>query len=256
MTGLLVSVRNALEAEFAARGGANIIDVKEPARGPLGCADAQTLRSICDAIGQRIPLSDALGEIVEPPAATTLHSLVGYRYAKIGLAGAMGTPHWQHVWQELVAQFPTHTQPVAVIYADWRHCRAPPRDAILDLAQTCRCAAVLVDTFNKASGNLFSWMSFREIHRIARCVERLGMGFVLAGSLRLDDFGGAVRRYRPWLLAVRGAACPNGRAGSVSPQRVAVLARRLQQVSVVERDESCPTDGLKCAAQINRDSGE
>ena len=62
MTGLLVSVRNALEAEFAARGGANIIDVKEPARGPLGCADAQTLRNICDAIGQRIGLCrDYLG---------------------------------------------------------------------------------------------------------------------------------------------------------------------------------------------------
>ena len=36
MTGLLVSVRDAAEAEAALRGGATLIDVKEPRHGSLG----------------------------------------------------------------------------------------------------------------------------------------------------------------------------------------------------------------------------
>ena len=36
MTGLLVSVRSAEEAEIALAGGANLIDIKEPSRGALG----------------------------------------------------------------------------------------------------------------------------------------------------------------------------------------------------------------------------
>src|SRR5947209_8028398 len=37
--GLLVSVRSAAEARAALDGGAALIDIKEPARGPLGRAD-------------------------------------------------------------------------------------------------------------------------------------------------------------------------------------------------------------------------
>ena len=38
MSGLLVSVRNVEEALAALEGGASLIDVKEPSRGPLGRA--------------------------------------------------------------------------------------------------------------------------------------------------------------------------------------------------------------------------
>ena len=40
---LLVSVRNAEEAESALQGGADILDAKEPANGALGKVDATTL---------------------------------------------------------------------------------------------------------------------------------------------------------------------------------------------------------------------
>ena len=46
MTRLLVSVRNALEAEVALAGGAHVIDVKEPSHGSLGRADEATLAEV------------------------------------------------------------------------------------------------------------------------------------------------------------------------------------------------------------------
>lgn len=69
MTQLLVSVRNATEAIAATRGGADIIDVKEPLRGSLGCAAPDTIREIAHALrritGSAVPLSLALGELTE-----------------------------------------------------------------------------------------------------------------------------------------------------------------------------------------------
>ena len=62
---LLVSVRDAAEAEAALAGGADLIDVKEPSRGPLGRADAGVIRYVVKAVGGRAPVSAALGELKE-----------------------------------------------------------------------------------------------------------------------------------------------------------------------------------------------
>ena len=62
---LLVSVRDAAEAAAALAGGAALIDVKEPARGSLGRADAATIAAVVAAVGGRVPVSVALGELRE-----------------------------------------------------------------------------------------------------------------------------------------------------------------------------------------------
>src|SRR5205807_1071510 len=59
---LLVSVRSPDEALAAIKGGADIIDVKEPAHGPLGRADAAVWRAVREAVPPSIPVSVALGE--------------------------------------------------------------------------------------------------------------------------------------------------------------------------------------------------
>jgi uncharacterized protein (UPF0264 family) len=49
---LLVSVRNAEEARAALRGGADVIDVKEPDNGPLGMAGAEAIAAVVDVVGE------------------------------------------------------------------------------------------------------------------------------------------------------------------------------------------------------------
>src|SRR5262245_24051196 len=89
MAQLLVSVRSASEAETALAGGAALIDVKEPARGPLGRATEAVLADVLRSVGDRRPVSAALGELLgawgsadELPDA--VHDLA---FVKWGLAG-------------------------------------------------------------------------------------------------------------------------------------------------------------------------
>jgi uncharacterized protein (UPF0264 family) len=67
MMNLLVSVRSAAEAAAALAGGAGLIDVKEPARGALGRADAAVIAAVVRAVGGRRPVSAALGELAGTP---------------------------------------------------------------------------------------------------------------------------------------------------------------------------------------------
>ena len=50
---LLVSVRSADEARAALAGGADLIDVKEPAHGPLGAARQPPRAALCQAVAMR-----------------------------------------------------------------------------------------------------------------------------------------------------------------------------------------------------------
>ncbi len=61
---LLVSVRNEVEAEMAIGGGADLIDVKEPANGSLGMASVETKESNHSHHGGPNPNSLAKAEIV------------------------------------------------------------------------------------------------------------------------------------------------------------------------------------------------
>src|SRR3954451_22237023 len=84
-TGLLVSVRGADEVPAALEGGADLIDVKEPARGPLGMAEAEVVAAVLDRVDARVPVSAALGEW-SPNAITQAHWLLELKlsYVKWG----------------------------------------------------------------------------------------------------------------------------------------------------------------------------
>src|SRR5438093_1517849 len=100
MTGLLVSVRNAVEAETALAGGADIIDVKEPRRGPLGPADPRVWDAIHRALDGRAVTSAALGELLFDPVEQLAPLAIGFRFAKIGLAGCGNQSRWLDRWHE------------------------------------------------------------------------------------------------------------------------------------------------------------
>ena len=63
MVRLLISVRNAFEAENALAGGADLIDIKEPANGSLGPADVSKGHEIASVVRGRRPLSAAWGAV-------------------------------------------------------------------------------------------------------------------------------------------------------------------------------------------------
>ena len=228
MTRLLISVRDANEAEAAIAGGADLIDVKEPRRGSLGCAAPETLRGIRRAVAGRRPLSAALGELEDNISAPALRALGGYRYAKIGLASAATRENWREKWANAVKRMPPTVSPVAVVYADARRCDAPCATDVLAGAIELSCRAILVDTFIKDGRSLWDHWSPEEGQRFLESAARAGLLTVLAGSLDCEGASLAAQLGAD-VVAVRGCVCRNGRSGKVDCSLVAELASAVRK---------------------------
>lgn len=217
MTGLLVSVRNADEAAVALAAGVDVIDVKEPLRGSLGAAAAETIQSVIELVGDRAMVSAACGELVDwnPSASTNSVSLLhGLSLAKIALARCDDMLDWKRRWQDWTTTLPAGTKPVGVVYADRAIARSPAWQEIVALAGEVRSPYVLVDTFDKSAGTLFDHWTAGTLRGFAAETRAAGIGFVLAGSLRGDEIRHA-RDFEPDFVAVRGAACRGGRTGAI-----------------------------------------
>src|SRR2546428_5082436 len=87
---LLISVAGPAEARAALRGGADVIDAKDPRRGALGPVSLQRLAAIRAAVAGARPLSAALGDAASEEAlagAVAGAVAVGVAFVKVGFAG-------------------------------------------------------------------------------------------------------------------------------------------------------------------------
>jgi uncharacterized protein (UPF0264 family) len=226
----LVSVRNAEEALAALAGGADIVDVKEPAQGSLGAASAAAITAVLHAVDGRAPVTAAAGELMDLLRAKHAALPEGLALCKIGLAGCRDLPDWRAHWRDIVAALAPCAEPfkhsVAVVYADWRASRAPePRD-VLQLGADAGSPALLIDTFDKSAGSLFDIWPIESLRAFLDEVRKHDIMTVLAGSLTLNSIATA-GDFEPDLVAVRTAACEEGRNSAISRQRVESLRRML-----------------------------
>lgn len=222
MTKLLISVRNAAEAQIAIAGGADLIDVKEPTRGSLGAADLASIEAVVRQVAGRVPLSAALGELLlgsSLPAAFSGR----LQFAKFGLSGCSLQADWPARWQQAISQLPRGVTPVAVAYADWQGAFAPDPWQVLAHAKQVGCGAMLLDTFDKSQGSLMQHCTTVELTQLFITVQRNGLQCVVAGSLGLGEIA-QLLPLAPDYVAVRGAACIGDRTGRLHAERVRHLA--------------------------------
>jgi uncharacterized protein (UPF0264 family) len=225
---LLVSVRDATEALAALDGGADVIDVKEPARGPLGPADAATIEDVVRVVAGRVPVTAAAGELVDRQIADPpwFKMLRGVSLFKLGLAGCAPWSDWRERWKLFVESQPSEVRPAAVVYADWQAAQAVEPTMVLEAAIESHCSAILIDTWNKSRGNLFDHWPNDELQAYVEEAQRRGLIVAVAGSLSPANIREAAA-LGPDIIAVRGAACEAGRHGTVSRRRVAALSQIL-----------------------------
>ena len=87
---LLVSVRSLAEAQAAVTGGCDLLDLKEPSRGSLGCPDLSVIEQVRDWLRtlptpQRPALSIALGDVCDWQSTPPLSRiLAGVQFIKLG----------------------------------------------------------------------------------------------------------------------------------------------------------------------------
>lgn len=230
---LLISVRNEQEALDALAGGADWIDLKEPSAGPLAPVGLCTAERVIDVVDGRCPLSAALGEIVDWPysAARQLVELPGIAVVKLGPAGCAPEDRWKKVWlQTFEACLNEGKNLAAVIYADWMSANAPHQFDILRLAIDSGCRYLVIDTFDKSRGSCLTALAEHELRGILNIGREHKMTCVLAGNLRASDFS-QIAQWSIDMVAVRGAACSNGRASRVDRDLVRNLHRHLSQNS-------------------------
>ncbi len=233
MTQLLVSVRDQVEALAALAGGADLLDVKEPALGSLGQAASKVIQECSDLAKQAsVPCSAALGELLDcdPSVEARLQGATGLAFAKVGLAGAAVDPAWREKLQAFWRAAPPSMSPVAVVYADWRRARAPSPDEVFEAAAAIPCGVILVDTFQKGQGGLLDFLDVKAVHALIEASHLAEFRIVLAGSLGISEMA-AVRELGADMIAVRGAVCRGSRTASIDVNLVRQVKRGLAVTS-------------------------
>jgi uncharacterized protein (UPF0264 family) len=221
MPGLLVSVRTADEVPAALDGGADLIDVKEPAKGPLAPAEAEVVAAVLDAVDGQVPVSAALGEW-SPNAITEAHwhLELPLQYVKWGLAGYAPAPGWGEDLLDTRRELPIATEMVLVAYADWERAKSVPPAEVAKFAKRFRFKAFLLDTWGKDGKTLLDFASAKEVADLVDGLRRVSTTVAIGGSLRPEQLK-QLKGVAPDYFAVRTSVCAAGkRDGVIDATRV------------------------------------
>ena len=214
----LASVTNAAEAEMAFRGGAGIIDCKDPATGALGALDAGAVRDIVEVIAGRVPVSATIGDLpAEADAmvpAAVIMAATGVDIVKIGFFGDRDP---RPAIVALGREKQPSTQLVAVLMAD-----SNPDFSLLPILAAHGFAGAMLDTADKSAGRLTTVLSNDRLAEFVRAAAANGLSSGLAGSLQRDDIAG-LARLNPDVLGFRGALCASGRVSGLDPKKLTAV---------------------------------
>jgi len=230
---LLVSITSAGEIEAALQGGADIIDVKNPAEGALGAAPAATLAKLARQLPPDRLSSAALGESDSPAGALALAgygaAALGVCYVKLGLRTA--DPAEAIALLQTVRAGVELANPacglIAVGYADAARVNALSWQLLPEIAHSAGLAGCMIDTALKDGPRLFDYCAESDLRQWLAGCRQLGLLGALAGSLEPADLP-AIARLRPDVAGFRRAACRGDRVnGRVEADRVAALRQGL-----------------------------
>jgi len=202
MTGMLASVRNLDEALLALAAGADLIDLKAPARGALGALPCGEVRGIVARIGGCRPVSATVGDLpMEPlPVREAAENMAacGVDYVKIGFFPG---GDWAETIRALAPLAARGNRLVAVLFSD----QDPDLRWLGDLADAGFAGAML-DTMDKARGSLAQVCSVPFLRDFVANAKDHGLLCGLAGSLRSCDIPPLIQ-LNPDYLGFRGALC-------------------------------------------------
>jgi uncharacterized protein (UPF0264 family) len=228
---LLISVVNADEAAAAAAGGANILDIKNPAEGSLGANFPRVIQQIRAGLPRPQQVSVAIGDMPNLPGTASLAALgaaaCGADFVKVGLWGPRSEAEAIYLLQQVqqaVCGFPA-VAIIAALYADADRAGTLDPHRLPQIAQAAGVAGCLLDTAVKDGRRLFDFISPPGLHALAVEAHSRGLLFALAGALQELDLP-VVREVGADVAGVRSAVCQdNRRAGPLEVERVRRLCR-------------------------------
>jgi dihydroneopterin aldolase len=235
MTLFLASVIGADEAEIALEHGADIIDLKDAAKGGLAPLPADVVRTAVSAVAGRRPVSAVAGEPgMDADALTSSVQKIartGVDYVKFGVY-----PGPQHkACVQALAPVTRQTKLVAVLFADQQ-----PDFTLLPFLSECGFAGAMLDTARKGAGRLLDHADVAILHEFVERCRGHGLLCGLAGSLEAPDVP-RLLLLAPDILGFRGALCAGqDRGGRLDPHAVNLIRELIPREDQRSADDAVP----------------
>jgi uncharacterized protein (UPF0264 family) len=231
---LMISVVSVDEAREALRGGAEILDIKNPAEGSLGAQSPGLIREISKQFSADAEISAAIGDMPNLPGTAALAAMgaavCGVHYVKVGLDGARNDSDAVTLLREVqgaVQEF--NIAVIAALYADFRRAGTLNPAHLPHIAATAGVHGCLMDTAIKDGHGLFDFLDPGALRLLAQQAHASGLSFGLAGALNEQDLLTS-HDLGADVVGVRTAACRNHqRNGPLEAARVKRLHDRIKK---------------------------
>lgn len=232
---LLVSSRNADEALKAVKGGADIVDVKNPSEGSLGANFPWVITEIRKAVPPTIPVSAAIGDFPNLPGSAALAALgaltAGANIIKVGLKGPKNAESAAYLVERVVKAVKDVSKSAKVVACAYGDSRIETVDPLIlpEIVHRAGADVAMVDTAVKNGRPLTDFLRTNELKSFVDGAHSYGLLAAIAGSLGFDEVR-TLKSLDPDVIGVRGTVCEGGnREGGISEK----LVRRMK--SVLER---------------------
>jgi (5-formylfuran-3-yl)methyl phosphate synthase len=234
---LLISPVDEHEALEAIKGGADIIDVKNPHEGPLGASFPWTIKRIREVTPKGIEVSCTLGDIANLPGSVALTATgaasLGVNYVKASLLEIKTPDDAVFLMQNVVKATKRVDPSVKVVvagFADAKRVKSIDPLLIPKIAKAAECDFAMVDTAVKDGKTLFNFLNPEQLKAFVNETHSYGIKAALAGSLQKEHLP-ILCGFGVDIAGLRGAACTNQDRvdGRITQQRVQGLVQIIKQ---------------------------
>jgi uncharacterized protein (UPF0264 family) len=224
---LLVSVKDLSEVVEALDGGADIIDVKDPASGSLGLPRIGVVKEVAKAVKGLRECSVAIGDIhrYTPEIgyiASALDAIVNY--VKVGIASG-SLEDVEGIVREVVENT-SKARVVLVGYADYAAHNSVEPLQLIDYATRFGAHGVMIDTLTKGSYTTPELLQKSYLQKFVVKAKNCGLLVAVAGGIK-KSYMGMLKELGFDVIGVRTAVCMGGRNGRVSKELVKELKKVL-----------------------------
>jgi len=236
---LLVSVVDKTEALDSIKGGADILDVKNPKEGSLGANFPRVIRQIKEVMPKNLELSATIGDLPNLPGTASLAALgaavSGVDYVKVGLFGVKTSDEATTLMTEVVKavnEYDNSLKTIASGYADFRSVGCVSPLELPMVAHKAEADGILVDVnLKNGKKNLFSFLTDEQLKEFVSQAHNNNLLAALAGSLDTQDIQ-RVHNLGADIIGVRGAVCAkkDRLAGKIEPEKVLTFAEKISQL--------------------------
>ncbi len=230
---LLISPINPEEAIAAHKGGADIIDVKNPKEGSLGANFPWVIRSVKEAINSEKPVSATIGDFNFKPGTASLAALgaatAGAHYIKVGLYDVQTEEQALEMLTNInksVKDLHPEKKVVASGYSDYKRINSIDPMLLPAIGAKAGVDVVMVDTGIKDGRSTFEFMTEEELIAFTTAIRKQGLLSALAGTLKFDDLP-MLRRIQPDIIGVRGMVCGGDRSSCIQAELVEKLRNEM-----------------------------